>query len=176
MEFRIWCNSEHKYVAAFEQNDFEIIHRFLSPGGDVVIVTISREDHSSGPMLVNWPPPIRKFNVELATPWKDVNGVMLFDNDIVELDDDRGVKIYVLCEYAVHRRRMDSGFECDILGFAFKKVDYPSFPIISNYAGKHDISMMKIVGNKNENPDILIKQAITAPNDERSIATDAPSV
>jgi len=58
-------------------------------------------------------------------------------------------------EWGIHRREMKTGWTVDIPSFCFKIYDFPSFPIVNNYANKHDLDIIEIIGNIYENSDLL---------------------
>jgi hypothetical protein len=86
---------------------------------------------------------------------------MVYEGDIVELKNEDGKKITAVCEYGRARRNMaaemDQTIRVDIEGFYFKLSDgKKTFPIVENYAGKHDLSIMKKVGNIFQNPALFV--------------------
>jgi uncharacterized phage protein (TIGR01671 family) len=87
----------------------------------------------------------------------------VYDGDILEIKTDVGKKINVLCEYGRAKRRMvgpmDEEITVEIECFYFKTPDgKKTFPIVKNYAGKHDLQIMKKVGNIYQNPDLFPTQ------------------
>ena len=85
---------------------------------------------------------------------KDKNDKDIYEGDIVELENEDGQTIRALCEFGIARRKMDSGFVCDIQSFYFSVKGRPTFPIVYNYAGKHDLELFEVIGNIYKNPDI----------------------
>ncbi|MDR1718024.1 MAG: YopX family protein [Prevotella sp.] len=79
----------------------------------------------------------------------------IYEGDVLELVNKHGRKIRVICGFD-HSYRLINDVTVDIVGFYFEFPDnYHSFPITNNYAGKHDCSIMKIVGNIYENKEYL---------------------
>lgn len=89
------------------------------------------------------------------TGLKDRNGREIYEGDIINLTNTAGVSINVVCEFGTARRVI---FEntVDITGCYFKLSNgEKTFPIVSNYAGKHDLDLFEIIGNIYENPELL---------------------
>jgi uncharacterized phage protein (TIGR01671 family) len=86
----------------------------------------------------------------------DKNGNEIYEGDIIQLVDDSGETIIVVCEFGTARREI-YGNVVDIIGFYFKRLcdGKKTFPIVCNYAGKHDTEIFEIVGNIYENPELL---------------------
>src|SRR5690606_11342130 len=88
----------------------------------------------------------------------DKNGKEICEGDIIKLIDDVGEEIIVVCEFGTVRREI-YGHDlnlCDITGFYFRKEDgKATFPIVDNYAGKHDLELMEVIGDIYENPELL---------------------
>lgn len=62
----------------------------------------------------------------------------------------------VVCKQGIVRRAIGSGLEVDIPSFYFKRTDgLESFPIVNNWAGKHDLEIMEIIGNIYANLELL---------------------
>ena len=79
----------------------------------------------------------------------------IFEGDIIELTNSDGEIIRKVCEFGIARRKMDSGFVCDIPSFYFLVDERQTFPIVNNYAGLHDLQLFKIVGNIYQNPKMI---------------------
>lgn len=96
------------------------------------------------------------FILQQFTGLIDKTGQDIYEGDILQLVDDAGNEIKVTCEFGLHKRKMDSGYEVKIAGFAFiSPLGMPTFPIIHNYAGKSDLDIMEVIGNIYENPELI---------------------
>lgn len=97
----------------------------------------------------------------LCSGLKDMNGNDIYDGDILKLINKDGEKIYVKCTYGTARRKMGTGYVCDIKSFYFETFDgFPTFPIVDNYDHKHDLDIMEIIGNIYENQKITQTNAV----------------
>jgi hypothetical protein len=84
----------------------------------------------------------------LCSPFKDKHGKDIYAEDVVELVNMDNEKVLAVCRYGVARRKMDGGDEVDIPGFHFELEDgRKTFPIVNNYAGKHDLELFEIIGH-----------------------------
>jgi uncharacterized phage protein (TIGR01671 family) len=89
------------------------------------------------------------------TGLKDKRGVEIYEGDILELIRSDGKTIRAVCKWGVFQRAMDTGTLCDIPSFSFVYKDRPTFPIIKNYKGVHDLDIIEVIGNIHENPELL---------------------
>ena len=91
---------------------------------------------------------------------KDKNEKEIYEGDITRIPaEDGGVNAFVV-KYGIARRDMKSGWTVDIPCFYFDLIHekkFKAFPIVKNFKGVHDLTMMEITGNIYENPE-LIKQ------------------
>jgi uncharacterized phage protein (TIGR01671 family) len=84
----------------------------------------------------------------------DKEGREIFEGGIIELVNNRGETIRVCCEFGTHQRYLEENL-CDITGFAFIFEKWPTFPIVKNYTGKHDLELFEVIGNIHDNPELL---------------------
>jgi uncharacterized phage protein (TIGR01671 family) len=98
------------------------------------------------------------FRLMQYTGLKDKEGKEIYESDIVKLVNADGDTIYVVCEYGIVRRDVIGGngpVEVDIPCFYFKSNGHKTFPIVNNYAGKHDLELFEVVGNIHQHPNLL---------------------
>lgn len=86
--------------------------------------------------------------------WKDKDGEKIFRGDKLKLINAEGKEIIVICEFGKIERNlvtlMGDITTCEISGFYFSRdgeENSKTFPIVKNYKGVHDTSIMKIIGN-----------------------------
>lgn len=86
---------------------------------------------------------------------QDKNNKDIYEGDIISLVNDVNETVFVVCKYGIARRQI---FEntVDIPCFYFElPCGKKSFPIVENYAGKHDLELFEVVGNIYQNPELL---------------------
>ena len=91
--------------------------------------------------------------------FEDKFGEPIYSGDIVDIVNEAGVLIHAECKEGIFKRKMSSGVECLISGFAFLVNGYPTFPVAKNYKGVPDNEMFEIMGNIYDNPDYLKKHS-----------------
>jgi uncharacterized phage protein (TIGR01671 family) len=82
-----------------------------------------------------------------CTEWQDMDGTEIYEDDIVELVNEDGDTVQGVIEYGTYKRTMATGYLVEITGFCIMMDGRASFPIVKNYQGKHDLDIMKVVGN-----------------------------
>ncbi len=88
---------------------------------------------------------------------KDKNGIKIYEGDISEIDsEDGGINRFIV-KYGITQREMASGWIVDIPCYYFDLIDgnFKAFPIVINWAGIHDLKMLKVIGNTHDNPELL---------------------
>ena len=98
-------------------------------------------------------------NVELMqfTGLKDKNEKEIYEGDIVEILAENQQVNRLIVKYGIAQREMASNWLVDIPSFYFElnPGGFKAFPIVVNWNRKHDLEMMKIIGNIYENPELL---------------------
>jgi hypothetical protein len=146
-KFRAWDGKKMYYPEHSDEEDFHV----SCDGRILYTKEVGAEGHQmTRERSDTW-------KLMLQSPWHDRNGKQIYDGDILEIVDDRGVTIRVICQYGEHVRTMDSGFAVTIAGFAFVRLydNHPTFPVLNNYAGKSDLEIIEIIGNRFENPEMI---------------------
>jgi uncharacterized phage protein (TIGR01671 family) len=86
----------------------------------------------------------------------DKNGKEIYEGDIISLVISSGEKTTAICKFGnVIRQIFENTVE--ITGFYFERdIDgKKTFPIVHNYAGKHDLELFEIIGSIHDNPELL---------------------
>ena len=82
----------------------------------------------------------------LFSGFQDKDGKDIYEGDIIELIDETGALVNVTCVYGSAIRQIFEN-EVEIHGFYFLKEDRKTFPIVNNFAGRHDTETFKIIGD-----------------------------
>ena len=97
-----------------------------------------------------------KYPIMQFTSLHDRNGKEIFEGDILQIETENHQIINVVCKFGIARRIMSNGCVVDIPSFYLERGDgLKSFPIVYNWQGKHDLEIMKIIGNIHENSELL---------------------
>lgn len=148
IKFRAWDGKEMHLPEHSDANDF-----FIDPEGRVLYNhEVGIEGHTSVYQRRDW-------ILMQYTTLKDKNGKDIYADDLIEVEraNDR---IIVQCKFGTIQREMATGFLVDITGFYFERLDgTQTFPIVKNYAGKHDLGVFTVVGNVWEHPELLNQTA-----------------
>lgn len=87
---------------------------------------------------------------------KDKNQKDIYEGDVISILTQNGRIETFEVKWDIHRRDMRSGWTVDIPGFSFVTDEgFPTFPIVDNYQGVHDLSMIEVLGNIYEHPELL---------------------
>jgi uncharacterized phage protein (TIGR01671 family) len=103
--------------------------------------------------------------VMMSTERVDKNGTEIFQGDIVEFVNAKGITMRAVCEFS-SANRMLVGYdsyvnECEIQGFNFRllelnsKVEWVTFPIVKNYKEVSDYELFEVIGNIYQNPELV---------------------
>lgn len=90
---------------------------------------------------------------------KDKNGAYIYEGDILMFLDENNKEHRFICEFGTFLREI-KGYdvnEVEITGFCFRSIinDRATFPMVRNRFGKHDLEILTIIGNINENPELI---------------------
>lgn len=97
----------------------------------------------------------KDFVIMQYTGLKDKNGTEIYEGDILELINEDEERIKCVVEFGNRRIRTYSGTIIDVQCFYFKIGDRKTNPVANNYLGKHDLEIIKVIGNIYENPELL---------------------
>lgn len=87
--------------------------------------------------------------------FQDKHGNRIYEGDIIQVQRQEDT-IIVECKFGTITRQMATGWLVDITGFYFEREDgAQTFPIKTNYAGKHDFELFTVIGNIHEHPQLL---------------------
>lgn len=115
------------------------------------ILTFHEETITGGPTIGQ----MKKWVYLQWSGWYDKNAERIFNGDVVEIVNDAGKTIRAVCRYGLPHRVLDTGHLVEISGFYFEVEGRATFPIVNNYAGKHDCAMFKKIGNIYPNPELI---------------------
>lgn len=89
-------------------------------------------------------------SVGIWSGYSDKNGARIFSGDVIEYLADDGLKYLCLCKYGEAIRAMDTGWEVQIKGFYFERLDdgKKTFPIVKNAMGMNGLETFEVVGQE----------------------------
>jgi len=88
------------------------------------------------------------------TGFHDKNKKDIYEGDIINFINVDGNSINTICKFGIARREIFENV-VDIMGFYFELPDgRKTFPIVNNYAGKHDLELFEVIGNIYQNPEL----------------------
>ena len=96
-------------------------------------------------------------NIMQFTGLLDRQGQEIYEEDVVAIEAEDGRTNKLVVRFGIARREMKSGWMVDIPSFYFDLIggDFKAFPIVKNYKGVHDLSIMEILGNIYEHPHLV---------------------
>lgn len=154
-KYRAWDGEDMHYNVMPWQWDFVVSkqwHRCEKSSG----IGLFGSGGKTGEFLV---PGIRFKELMDWSGLKDKNDKDIYEGDIVKLVNADMNEILVVCEYGIARREVVGAFypvEVDIPCFYFKVPNgHKTFPIVNNYAGKHDLEMFEVLGNIYQNSELV---------------------
>lgn len=148
IKFRAW--DEKREVM---HHDFQFI-RSGTDGNDWVVFK-SDLNHDFDDAMKN-PHFAQQLKIMEYTGLKDKNGIEIYEADVIQLVTANYTKIKIVCKFGTVQRTLDTGWLVDITGFYFERPDgLASFPIVNNYAGKHDLELFEVIGNVYKNPELM---------------------
>lgn len=85
----------------------------------------------------------------------DKNGKEIYEGDVIELVNEAGETIRIVCRFGEAIREIYEN-KVQIIGFYFEMPDgRKCFPIVKNYKGCNDVELYNIIGNVHDNPELL---------------------
>lgn len=116
-------------------------YAYLEKLGACIIPMVELDGRKQEPIQVE------KNTVGLRSGWFDKNKKFIHTGDIIQLKNENGQFIQVICKFGIAERDI-YGNKVEIIGFYFEREDgKKTFPIIDNYAGRHDTELFEIIGD-----------------------------
>jgi uncharacterized phage protein (TIGR01671 family) len=137
-------------------NGYELIFQLWIPERKMMmhpksLIAFHEEIITGGPTIGQ----MKKWLYLQWSGWYDKKGERLFNGDVVQFINQDGKTVRAVCRYGIVQRDMATLFTVDISGFNFEVEGNPTFPIVFNYAGKHDCELFEKIGNIYPNPELI---------------------